>query len=124
MKAKPHPPLNKAVSSRVWLNPSSHGGSAHISWSVSLPKFFLSRKGRGQRKIKALIEAPEISFHLADCSRKISLEFAEYDGMSRKSIEKKADLLLQQVLAFRNAVRSAYSKMDELKEEHPNAKCS
>ena len=105
---KPYPALEKAVSHRKWLNPS---GSGHIIWSVGMPKLVAPKKG------EPWVESPSVVFTLADCSRQINLDF-EVCGTARSSaVLRKADLLCNEVIAFRIALYRAYALHTELKEK-------
>ncbi len=112
-RTKPFPPLSRAVKRRRWLNPE---GSGHIMWSVGLPKI-----GQPNAKGVRYIQYPDTEFVLADCNRKISLDFEHWDKTDA-AVLKKVDALLADVLAFRTALHSAYAAVAELKSKYPDWK--
>ncbi len=124
-KTKPWTALKKALRRRVWLNPS---GSGHISWSVAPAKITRSRfvvRGGKVGKKQPFLHGPDVEFHLADCTRKIELDFCTWESNKisvRRAVLRKVDLLCDEVIAFRNAVHQAYASYDELKLKNPDAK--
>lgn len=115
---KPYPPLRKSISRRKWLNPRA--GSGHIEWSVNVPTFHKSvhKKDKG-----GYIDSPDIELSIADCTRKITLDFwpsIKKDG--QKVVLRKVDILIDELQDFRAAIEGAYERQKELKIAHPNAK--
>lgn len=113
-RIKPYPPLMKSRKSRKWLNEHRRGGSAHITWDVDVPKFNKNKKGGGY------ISGMWTGLYIADCSRKISLEFdIEFGG--RAHALRKIKLLISSLQEFEVAMLMAIEREKELKVIHAKA---
>lgn len=114
-RIKPYPVLRKSVEHRKWLNPRK--GSAHITWSVTPPTY--NKNSYSKRHKHGSIDAPMAGISIADCSRKISLDFY---GRNKEASLRKMDILIDELMAMRTALAGAYERREELKVIHPKAK--
>ncbi len=92
--------VHTSKSKRRWLN--EREGTAFIAWKIETVTF-KDKKNARHNNVDAC-------FNLADCSRRVSIDFSVYGKHGHKSRMKKLDRLVEELLVFKKEYMKAIRK--------------